>query len=51
MSDIIQLVNHVIYPQDYYDWNLMFFISDLNEDYLLNIQDVVLMVGLILNNN
>jgi len=49
--DIVQLVNHIIYPQDYYDWNLMFFISDLNEDYLLNIQDVVLMVGLILNNN
>ena len=29
--DIVQLVNHIISPQDYYDWNLMFFISDLNE--------------------
>ena len=49
--DIVQLVDYIIYPQDYYDWNLMFFMSDINEDYLLNIQDVVLMVGLILNND
>ena len=49
--DIIELVTHIINPPDYYDWNLMFFMSDLNEDYLLNIQDVVLMVDLILNND
>ena len=47
----LELVNHIISPQDYYNWDLMFIISDLNEDYLLNIQDVVLMVGLILNND
>ena len=49
--DIVELVAHIINSDDYYDWGLMFFISDLNTDYILNIQDVILMVGLILNNN
>ena len=49
--DIVELVDHIINVEDYYDWNLMFIMSDLNGDYLLNIQDVIMMVGLILNNN
>ena len=49
--DIVELVAHIINSDDYYDWGLMFFISDLNTDYILNIQDVILMIGLILNNN
>ena len=49
--DIVQLIDYIMYPQDYYDWNLMFFIIDLNEDYILNIQDVILLVGLILNSD
>ncbi len=48
--DVVELVNHIISPQDYYNWDLMFIISDLNEDYFLNIQDVILMIGLILDN-
>ena len=34
--DVVELVNHIISPQDYYNWDLMFIISDLNEDYFLN---------------
>ena len=49
--DIVELVDHIINVEDYYDWNLMFIMSDLNGDYLLNIQDVIMMVGLILNND
>ena len=49
--DIIQLIDYIIYPQDYYDWNLMFYMIDLNEDYILNIQDAILLVGLILNSD
>jgi hypothetical protein len=49
--DIVELVDHIINVEDYYDWDLMFIMSDLNGDYLLNIQDVIMMVGLILNND
>ena len=46
--DIVELVAHIINSDDYYDWGLMFFISDLNTDYILNIQDVILTVNVVI---
>ncbi len=50
--DIVKLVIHIttIEPDQYYG-NLMFLISDLNEDYMINIQDIILIINIILDNN
>ena len=48
--DAIELVSYVLNAEDYYNWNLMFLMTDLNYDYNLNIQDIILLVNIILNN-
>ena len=46
--DITQLVSYVLNINNYNTWDLVYLISDLNEDNLLNIQDIILLVNIIL---
>ena len=46
--DITQLVSYVLNINNYNTWDLVYLISDLNEDYFLNVQDIILLVNIIL---
>jgi len=47
--DVIELVSYVLNIGYYNSWDLVFLMTDLNFDYNLNIQDIILLVNIILD--